>query len=151
MGAGNAARKTILLMSTGGTIASRYDPVAKALISVAGGDELLAAMGSLAAWIYATSLRASGVSGVPGFGEPAPAGLAAGLDAARVAAGDTAFSGVAIVTALLFKGLWLWLGLGLLLAVAWPLFYMHRARQRWEGDGDDEDDSDDDGGTAPKP
>lgn len=48
MGAGNAARKTILLMSTGGTIASRYDPVAKALISVAGGDELLAAMGSLA-------------------------------------------------------------------------------------------------------
>jgi len=58
-----------------------------------------------------------------------------------------------VVTALLFKGLWLWLGLGLLLAVAWPLFYMHRARQRWEGDGDDDDESaiDRDGGTAPKP
>ncbi len=70
-------------------------------VSRIGGLIAVAAMGSLAAWIYATSLRASGVSGVPGFGEPAPAGLAAGLDAARVAAGDTAFSGVAIVTALL--------------------------------------------------
>ena len=48
MKTGKASRKKILLVSTGGTIASRYDPVAKALISVASGDELLAALGSLA-------------------------------------------------------------------------------------------------------
>ena len=48
MRAGRADRKKILFVSTGGTIASRYDPVAKALISVASGDELLAALGPLA-------------------------------------------------------------------------------------------------------
>lgn len=38
----------VLIVSTGGTIASRYDPVTRALTSVGTGEELLAALGSLA-------------------------------------------------------------------------------------------------------
>lgn len=60
----------------------------------------VAAMGSLAAWVYARMLGGGG-AGVPGFGEPAPAGLAGELDSARRAASDAAFAAVAWVTALL--------------------------------------------------
>lgn len=42
------SRKKVLVVSTGGTIASRYDPAAKALISVATGHQLLSALGPLA-------------------------------------------------------------------------------------------------------
>ena len=38
----------VLVVSTGGTIASRYDPVEKALMSVATGEELLSTLGPLA-------------------------------------------------------------------------------------------------------
>jgi hypothetical protein len=61
----------------------------------------VAAMGSVAAWVYARAPGIAGDTGIPGFGEPAPPGLAAGLDMARVAAGDAAFAAVALVTALL--------------------------------------------------
>jgi L-asparaginase len=40
--------QTVLVVSTGGTIASRYDPVEKALMSVATGAELLSTLGPLA-------------------------------------------------------------------------------------------------------
>jgi len=70
-------------------------------VSRIGGLIAVASMGSLAAWTYAATLNASALSGVPGFGEPAPAGLAPALDAARLAASDAAFSAVASVTALL--------------------------------------------------
>lgn len=40
--------KKVLVVSTGGTIASRYDPVQKALMSVATGRELLSTLGTLA-------------------------------------------------------------------------------------------------------
>ncbi|AWC25803.1 putative L-asparaginase (plasmid) [Aminobacter sp. MSH1] len=43
----NGAQK-VLVVSTGGTIASRYDPVEKALMSVATGAELLSTLGPLA-------------------------------------------------------------------------------------------------------
>jgi L-asparaginase len=43
-----AGAKRVLVVSTGGTIASRYDPVEKALMSVATGEELLSTLGSLA-------------------------------------------------------------------------------------------------------
>lgn len=42
------AGQKVLIVSTGGTIASRYDPVEKALTSVATGQELLSALGPLA-------------------------------------------------------------------------------------------------------
>lgn len=58
-------------------------------------------MGSVAAWAYARAPGIVGDAGIPGFGEPAPSGLAPGLDMARVAAGDAAFAAVALVTALL--------------------------------------------------
>lgn len=61
----------------------------------------VAAMGSVAAWFYRTSLGPGAPAGMPGFGEPAPAGLAPGLDAVRVIAGDAGFEAVAVVTALL--------------------------------------------------
>jgi EmrB/QacA subfamily drug resistance transporter len=70
-------------------------------VSRIGGLIAVAAMGSLAAFVYAGALERSGLSGVPGFGEPAPDGLAPALDAARLAAGDAAFSAVSLVTALL--------------------------------------------------
>jgi hypothetical protein len=38
---------------------------------------------------------------MPGFGEPPASGLAANLDAARVAASDSAFAAVAAITTLL--------------------------------------------------
>lgn len=41
-------RQKVLVVSTGGTIASRYDPVEKALMSVATGAELLSTLGPLA-------------------------------------------------------------------------------------------------------
>lgn len=44
----NMPGSKVLVVTTGGTIASRYDPVAKALRSVASGEELLALLGSLA-------------------------------------------------------------------------------------------------------
>ncbi|TGQ45928.1 MULTISPECIES: MFS transporter [unclassified Mesorhizobium] len=70
-------------------------------VSRIGGLIAVAAMGSLAAWIYAAGLNTGAASGIPDFGEPAPAGLAADLDAARVAASDAAFAVIAAVTALL--------------------------------------------------
>ncbi|KRB21418.1 MULTISPECIES: MFS transporter [Mesorhizobium] len=70
-------------------------------VSRIGGLIAVAAMGSLAAWVYAHALDGSAISAVPGFGEPAPAGLAPALDAARLAASDAAFSVVSWVTALL--------------------------------------------------
>jgi EmrB/QacA subfamily drug resistance transporter len=68
-------------------------------VSRIGGLIAVAAMGSLAAGVYAAVLN--GGAGIPGFGEPAPAGLAPELDAARLAASDAAFAAVALVTALL--------------------------------------------------
>ena len=70
-------------------------------VSRIGGLIAVAAMGSLAAWVYANALDGNAAAGVPGFGEPAPAGLAPALDAARLLASDAAFSAVASVTALL--------------------------------------------------
>lgn len=70
-------------------------------VSRIGGLIAVAAMGSLAAWVYAAALGRDATTGIPGFGEPAPAGLAPALDAARLAAGDAAFSAVSLVTALL--------------------------------------------------
>jgi MFS family permease len=61
----------------------------------------VAAMGSLAAWVYAATLNAGAVPAMAGFGEPAAAGMAPYLDAARLAAGDAAFAAIASVTALL--------------------------------------------------
>lgn len=60
----------------------------------------VAAMGVVAAWTYAAMLDGD-LSAVPGFGEPAPAGLTPELDRARIAAGDAAFAAVAWGTALL--------------------------------------------------
>ncbi|MER9521570.1 MFS transporter [Mesorhizobium sp. M0614] len=70
-------------------------------VSRIGGLIAVAAMGSLAAWVYANALDASATPGIPGFGEPAPAGLAPAIDAARLAASDAAFAAVSSVTALL--------------------------------------------------
>lgn len=70
-------------------------------VSRIGGLIAVAAMGSLAAWVYAGVLSTGAGTGLPGFGEPPPAGLAPGLDAARLAASDAAFAAVAAVTALL--------------------------------------------------
>ncbi|TIP55444.1 MAG: MFS transporter [Mesorhizobium sp.] len=70
-------------------------------VSRIGGLIAVAAMGSLAAWVYAAALNSGAASGIPGFGEPAPASLAPDLDAARLAASDAAFAAVALVTALL--------------------------------------------------
>ncbi|MER8885403.1 MFS transporter, partial [Mesorhizobium sp. M0816] len=70
-------------------------------VSRIGGLIAVAAMGSLAAWVYAGVLGTAAGSGIPGFGEPPPAGLAPGLDTARLAASDAAFAAVAAVTALL--------------------------------------------------
>ena len=61
----------------------------------------VAAMGSVAAWVYARAPGIAGSADIPGFGEPAPPALQAGLDMARIAAGDAAFAAVALVTALL--------------------------------------------------
>jgi MFS family permease len=61
----------------------------------------VAAMGSIAAWTYARALGTAGGLDVPGFGEPSPAGLAQELDMARIAAGDTAFAAIALITALM--------------------------------------------------
>ncbi|MER9476089.1 hypothetical protein NKI60_26940, partial [Mesorhizobium sp. M0520] len=71
-------------------------------VSRIGGLIAVAAMGSLAAWVYAGVLGTAAGSGIPGFGEPPPAGLAPGLDTARLAASDAAFAAVAAVTALLW-------------------------------------------------
>ncbi|TPJ33746.1 MFS transporter [Mesorhizobium sp. B2-8-3] len=68
-------------------------------VSRVGGLIAVAAMGSLAAIVYAR--MTGGVSGIPGFGEPPASGLAANVDAARIAASDWAFAVVAAVTALL--------------------------------------------------
>ncbi|TIM95658.1 MAG: MFS transporter, partial [Mesorhizobium sp.] len=67
-------------------------------VSRIGGLIAVAAMGSLAAWVYANALDASATSGIPGFGEPASAGLAPAIDAARLAASDAAFAAVSSVT-----------------------------------------------------
>ncbi|MGX9118765.1 MFS transporter [Mesorhizobium sp. BHbsci] len=70
-------------------------------VSRIGGLIAVAAMGSLAALVYAAVLNSGAASGIPGFGEPAPAGLAPDLDAVRLAASDAAFAAVALATALL--------------------------------------------------
>ncbi|WP_095084812.1 MFS transporter [Mesorhizobium sophorae] len=70
-------------------------------VSRIGGLIAVAAMGSLAASVYAKALDGNATPGVPGFGEPATVGLAPAVDAARLAAGDAAFSAVSSVTALL--------------------------------------------------
>ncbi|RWK48702.1 MFS transporter [Mesorhizobium sp.] len=70
-------------------------------VSRIGGLIAVAAMGSLAAWVYAAALNSGAASGIPGFGEPPRAGLAPDLDAARLAASDAAFAAVALMTALL--------------------------------------------------
>ncbi|TPN75017.1 MFS transporter [Mesorhizobium sp. CU2] len=67
-------------------------------VSRVGGLIAVAAMGSLAAIVYAR--MTNGAAGIPGFGEPS-SGLAADIDAVRVAASDSAFAAVAVITALL--------------------------------------------------
>jgi hypothetical protein len=61
----------------------------------------VAAMGSLAAWVYSTMLDTSVRPGIPGFGEPVSTALAPELEATRLAASDAAFAAVSVVTALL--------------------------------------------------
>ncbi|RUW08834.1 MULTISPECIES: MFS transporter [unclassified Mesorhizobium] len=68
-------------------------------VSRIGGLIAVAAMGSLAAFVYARSTGSP--AGMPGFGEPPASGLAANLDALRIAASDSAFAAVAAVTTLL--------------------------------------------------
>lgn len=70
-------------------------------VSRIGGLIAVAAMGSLAALVYSTVLDISVRPGIPGFGEPAMAGIPPELDATRLAASDAAFSAIAWVTALL--------------------------------------------------
>ena len=70
-------------------------------VSRIGGLIAVAAMCSLAARVYSTVLDISVRSGIPGFGEPAMAGIPPELDATRLAASDAAFSAIAWVTALL--------------------------------------------------
>lgn len=60
----------------------------------------VAAMGSLAAWVYAGFLG-NDAAGVPGFGEPPPTGLAAAVDLVRRSASDAAFAAIAWATAAL--------------------------------------------------
>ncbi|TGS54526.1 MFS transporter, partial [Mesorhizobium sp. M3A.F.Ca.ET.201.01.1.1] len=52
-------------------------------VSRVGGLIAVAAMGSLAAWVYAR--MASNAAGIPSFGEPPASGLSANVDAVRVA------------------------------------------------------------------
>ena len=68
-------------------------------VSRVGGLIAVAAMGSLAAIVYAR--MTNGAGGVPGFGEPPGSGLAANADAVRVAASDSAFAAIAVITTLL--------------------------------------------------
>ncbi|TGT78278.1 DHA2 family efflux MFS transporter permease subunit [bacterium M00.F.Ca.ET.159.01.1.1] len=68
-------------------------------VSRVGGLIAVAAMGSLAAWVYAR--MASNAAGIPSFGEPPASGLSANVDAVRVAASDSAFAAVAATTTLL--------------------------------------------------
>jgi hypothetical protein len=68
-------------------------------VSRIGGLMAVAAMGSVAAWAYGWALGPQGVAGMPGFGEPLTAAIGEGLDAARIAASDFAFSAVAWATA----------------------------------------------------
>src|SRR5690606_24223895 len=70
-------------------------------VSRIGGLFAVAAMGSLAAWIYARAPGVAETVGSPGFGEPPPAGLGFEVEVVRVAASDAAFAGVALATALL--------------------------------------------------
>ena len=67
-------------------------------VSRVGGLIAVAAMGSLAAIVYA---RMTNGAGVPGFGEPPASELAAPINAIRVAASDSAFAAVAVITTLL--------------------------------------------------
>jgi len=68
-------------------------------VSRIGGLIAVAAMGSLAAIVYAR--MTNGAAGVPGFGEPPASSLATNVDAVRVAASDSAFAAVAVITTLL--------------------------------------------------
>jgi len=61
----------------------------------------VAAMGSLAAWVYSTMLDTSVRPGIPGFGEPVSTGLPPELEATRLAASDAAFSAISLTTAVL--------------------------------------------------
>lgn len=61
----------------------------------------VAAMGSLAAWVYSTMLDTSARPGIPGFGEPVSTGLPPELEATRLAASDAAFSAISLTTAVL--------------------------------------------------
>lgn len=70
-------------------------------VSRIGGLFAVAAMGSLAAWIYSRAPGVAEAAAIPGFGEPPPADLAGDIEAVRVAASDAAFAGVALATALL--------------------------------------------------
>jgi EmrB/QacA subfamily drug resistance transporter len=70
-------------------------------VSRVAGLVAVAAMGSVAAWVYARAPGVAGADRMPGFGEPMPAGLAPSLDPARIAASDAAFAAVALVTAVL--------------------------------------------------
>ncbi|HEY4191004.1 MAG TPA: MFS transporter [Mesorhizobium sp.] len=70
-------------------------------VSRIGGLIAVAAMGSVAAVVYAKTLGGAGGADAPGFGEPVQAGMAHSLDLARMAASDTAFAAVALVTAVL--------------------------------------------------
>ncbi|TGQ71574.1 DHA2 family efflux MFS transporter permease subunit [Mesorhizobium sp. M00.F.Ca.ET.186.01.1.1] len=70
-------------------------------VSRIGGLVAVAAMGSLAAWVYSTVLDTSVRPGIPGFGEPVSTGLPPELEATRLAASDAAFSVLSLTTALL--------------------------------------------------
>lgn len=70
-------------------------------VSRIGGLIAVAAMGSLATWVYSTMLDTSVRPGIPGFGEPVSTGLPPELEATRLAASDMAFSAVSLTTAVL--------------------------------------------------
>lgn len=59
----------------------------------------VAALGSIATWVYAT--MSSDTPMIAGFGQPAPSGLSAAAEAMRMQASDAAFASLAGVTVLL--------------------------------------------------
>ncbi|PBB68307.1 MFS transporter [Mesorhizobium sp. WSM4312] len=70
-------------------------------VSRVGGLIAVAAMGSLATWVYSTMLDTRVRPGIPGFGEPVSTGLPPELEATRLAASDMAFSAISLTTAVL--------------------------------------------------
>jgi EmrB/QacA subfamily drug resistance transporter len=61
----------------------------------------VAAMGAVAAYVYAVSVGSQPAQNLPGYGEPVAQPLAPAMEAVRLGASDSAFAAVAAITALL--------------------------------------------------